>query len=115
MPVPTCVFCAIIHQNLPSTVIAQNETLIVIKDIAPKAPVHYLIISKKHIPCLSDMPVEDMPLAQDFFIMAQHLAQNLSGQPAFRLVINNGTQAGQQVFHLHCHFLSGKKMVGGDE
>lgn len=111
MPPQNCVFCKIISQETPSTVIAQNELVIAIKDIAPKAPIHYLIIPKKHIRDIQSLQKEDAPYAAAMLLMARELSMQLPHDGAVKLVMNNGAQAGQSVFHLHCHFLSGKAML----
>ncbi len=105
-----CVFCKIIAKKLPATVIAENDQVIAIKDIAPKAPVHYLIIPKKHIVDVQSLQPNDAGIAAAMVLMATHLSKTLPGSQACKLVMNNGADAGQVVFHLHCHFLSGKKM-----
>lgn len=92
---------------MPSAVITQTHDLIVIQDIAPKAPVHYLIIPKKHIDTVQSFEPTDQPLAGNMLMMAQTLSKQLSNPQAFRIVINNGAAAGQQVFHVHMHFLAG--------
>ena len=91
--------------------VAENDDCLVIEDIAPKAPVHYLIIPKKHIENIAAFSAQDAALAGNMMLMAQQLARGLAGSGAFRLIINNGADAGQSVFHLHYHFLSGKRMV----
>lgn len=107
----TCIFCKIIAQEIPAKVIAQNDHVLVIQDIAPKAPIHYLIITKKHIPDISSLTPHDNTLINSIIAMSQELARHLSGSQSFRLVNNNGSDSGQSVFHLHFHFLSGKKML----
>ncbi len=106
----SCIFCSIVAKTIPAQLIAENDQCIVIKDIHPKAPVHYLIISKKHITCLQEMNSEDAPVAADL-LMAQQLSQTLPQPQAFRLLMNNGADAGQSVHHIHLHFLSGKKLT----
>ena len=106
-----CVFCKIIAGEIPTEVVAETDDLIVIKDRAPKAPVHYLIIPRKHIDSLGVMEEQDALTVGKCALMAKELAQGLSGSQAFRLVTNCGEDAGQSVFHLHFHFLSGKKML----
>lgn len=110
MPVDTCVFCRIIRKEVPSTVIKETDGVVAIKDIAPKAPIHYLIFPKKHIRDLQSIDKADLPLVNEIAQMAQEISRTLSGSQAFRLVFNNGAQAGQSVFHMHGHFLSGKQM-----
>ena len=103
----SCVFCKIIDQKIPATVIAENDQIIVIKDINPKAPIHYLIIPKKHLADITAFDEADKDLAGSMILMAKELAHNLSGSQAFKLVVNNGADAGQVVLHAHFHFLSG--------
>ncbi|HEV2601748.1 MAG TPA: HIT domain-containing protein [Candidatus Babeliales bacterium] len=107
----SCVFCRIIRKEIPATVITETDSLIVLQDIAPKAPIHYLIIPKKHIKDIVAFEDQDLFLAAEMFMMVQSLAKKLSGSGAFRLIVNNGSDSGQTVFHHHVHFLSGKKML----
>ena len=109
MTAETCIFCKIIRKQIPTQVIAENDTILVIKDINPKAPIHYLIIPKKHIQDVQAMQQSDAYLFGDIALMAQHLSlQGGQAEPqAFRLVMNNGHAAGQRVFHMHMHYLSG--------
>lgn len=105
-----CIFCAIREGKIPSTKIAETEDIIVIKDIAPKASTHYLIIPKLHIPDIQSFSDQDKELAGNMLLMAQKLSESLPEPKAFRLVVNNGAEAGQQVFHVHMHFLAGTRI-----
>lgn len=107
----SCIFCKVIAKQIPSTFIAENDQLIVIKDINPKAPIHYLIIPKKHLSDITEFHAEDISLAGSMLMMAKELAAQLGGSKAFKLLVNNGADAGQMVFHSHMHFLAGKKMA----
>lgn len=109
--VQNCVFCKIIQKQLPAKVIAENDTVIVIQDIAPKAPIHYLIIPKKHIENIQKLHKNDVQIMGEIALMAQELSEALPHNGDFRLLSNNGVTAGQVVFHMHFHFLSGKLMV----
>jgi histidine triad (HIT) family protein len=111
MNASACVFCRIINKELSATIIAENDHIIVIKDIHPKAPTHLLIIPKKHISDISALAHEDTDLASDMLFMAKQLSQTISGASSFKLMVNNGKSAGQIIFHLHIHFLAGKEML----
>lgn len=106
-----CIFCKIIRGEIPSKLIAENADLIVIQDIAPKAPIHYLIIPRKHIQDVQQMQPEDLFYAEKMFAMAQHLSKTFVEAHDFKLHINSGKAAGQVVMHLHMHFTAGK-LVG---
>jgi histidine triad (HIT) family protein len=106
-----CVFCNIIAGKIPATKVYENDKLIVIKDIAPKAPVHLLIIPKIHLPDVAALTKEHANYATAALLVTAELKQQLTGSQSFRLISNTGADAGQSVFHLHFHFLSGKKMI----
>ncbi len=106
-----CIFCKIIEKKIPSDIVLETDDVIVVKDIAPKAPVHNLIIPKKHISDVASLSEDDLYIPGQLFKTAQELSKQLSGSQAFRLIVNNGPDAGQSVFHMHMHFLSGKKML----
>lgn len=105
-----CIFCKIIAKTLPATIFKETDSLIVINDIQPQAPIHQLIIPKKHLPNLMNFESSDFALGSEIFAMAQTLAQ-AHNVASFRLINNNGHQAGQSVFHIHVHFLAGKTLV----
>ena len=102
-----CLFCDIIAGKIPAEIVDQNDDVIVIKDINPKAPVHLLIIPKKHIVDVREFEKEDIELGGKMFALAQKISKDLDNIP-FRLVISNGYDAGQRIDHLHMHFLAGR-------
>ena len=106
-----CIFCKIIARELPSTIVAENDSVIVIKDIAPKTPTHLLIIPKKHIADLRDVQSADTMMLADMLLMAQELSKKIEHPGAFRLLFNNGPEVGQAVLHMHAHFLAGKRFT----
>ena len=95
---------------MPAEFICKKNSLIVIKDLHPKASIHYLIIPKKHIADIQGLHAEDASLITDLIMEAQELAKTIPGAESFNLVVNNGATAGQCVFHLHIHFVAGKKL-----
>lgn len=105
-----CIFCKIINGLIPCQKIYENSDLIVIKDIAPRAPIHYLIIPKKHIKNLQSATQDDKNLLAELLLTANELSKNLAQPQEFRIVSNNGSSVGQSVFHIHFHFLAGKDL-----
>ncbi len=108
-----CVFCKIELGTIPAKKIAENEHVFVIADRAPQAPVHYLIIAKKHYPDITAVHPDETEVMASFFLMAQHLSQLHVSNGAFKLHVNNGAAAGQSVFHVHMHFLAGEGVSQG--
>jgi histidine triad (HIT) family protein len=103
------IFTRIINRELPSEILYEDEHCIAIKDIAPKAPVHLLIIPRKPIPKLCDASGEDLALLGHLMLAASAVARQVGVEEAFRVIVNNGAGAGQTVFHLHLHLLAGKQ------
>jgi histidine triad (HIT) family protein len=104
------IFTKIINREIPSKIVEETDDLIVIQDIAPKAPIHLLIIPKKEIKDIQSFADGDFHLAEKMFKMAQKLSKTIPGAEEFRIVMNNGPLAGQRVFHAHMHFLAGHQM-----
>lgn len=104
-----CVFCKIIHGEFPSDKVYENEEFLAFRDIKPAAPVHVLLVPKKHIPRLSEAKEEDAPVLGRFLLAVGKVAGVL-GLDSYRLIINDGAGAGQTVFHLHAHILSGREL-----
>lgn len=110
----SCVFCRIIQGQLPSSIVKENEHVITIKNIDPKAPIHYLIIPKKHLVDISSLSDGDSELGWQVLKMARDLARDeLGGFGGFNLIANNGKAAGQSVMHMHFHFIAGKNIYLG--
>ena len=101
-------FSKIIKGEIPAEIIYEDEHCIAIKDIAPKAPVHLLVIPRKIIPRIIDAEAEDQALLGHLMLAAGKIAEQAGVGDAFRLIVNNGAGAGQTVFHLHVHILGGK-------
>jgi histidine triad (HIT) family protein len=113
MGILDCIFCKIIRKEIPSIIIKENEHLMVIKDLHPKAPVHNLIIPKKHINDMSDITEDDKEILWEMNKMVKTLAAELDDPKAFNIMSNNGSAAGQTIFHMHWHFLSGENIFIG--
>ncbi len=102
------IFTRIINGEIPAEKVYEDEHCICIKDISPKAPVHLLLIPRKPIPRLVDASAEDQALLGQLMLRAGEIAEQNGVGDAFRLLVNNGADAGQTVFHLHLHILGGK-------
>jgi histidine triad (HIT) family protein len=101
-------FEKIISGEIPGEIVYQNESLFVIKDKYPKAPVHLLIIPRKVVPNLQSLLSEDLVLVQEIVRVAQILATQFDlEEDGYRLLVNNGPDAGQTIEHLHFHLLGG--------
>ncbi|HBH46121.1 MAG: histidine triad nucleotide-binding protein [Candidatus Jacksonbacteria bacterium RIFOXYC2_FULL_44_29] len=108
-----CVFCNIIKGKVPADLIYQDSDIVAFNDINPKAPVHVLIIPRKHIASVNGVQEEDAPLLGKLFIVGRKIANDLGiAQGGFRLVVNTGPDAGQIVEHLHVHLLGGERVKG---
>ena len=104
-----CIFCDIVCKKIEAHVILETPQLIVIKDQAPKAPVHLLILPKKHIATLNETTTDDLALLGHMILTAQKLAPDLGiDQSGYRLIFNVNPDGGQTVFHIHLHLLGGR-------
>jgi histidine triad (HIT) family protein len=109
--VDNCLFCKIAGGKEDAETVYKDENIVVIRDINPQAPVHFLIIPRKHIPTLMDVEERDKELMGQVFTVAKKLAgQNDLEMSGFRVVVNCGSGAGQSVFHIHFHMLGGRPM-----
>lgn len=104
-----CIFCKIVDKKIPSKLVYEDELAIAFEDINPQARIHLLIVPKKHIRDIHSITRSDRELIGHLFFVAQTLSEkmNLDGG-GYRMVINNGRDAGQTVFHIHLHLLSGR-------
>ena len=106
-----CVFDQIVAGKIPADKVYEDETVLAFNDLHPKAPVHVLIIPKKHIVSLADIEIEDVQLLGHMMEAANLIARKMGIPGAYKLVINTGAPAGQVVMHLHMHLLGGKKIT----
>jgi diadenosine tetraphosphate (Ap4A) HIT family hydrolase len=103
-----CIFCKIIAGLIPSQIILKTDYALVIQDIAPQAPIHYLIIPLDHIQDVASFTVQDEHIIADMLLIPGRLAKMHEQAQSFKLITNNGYAAGQRVFHLHFHFMAGR-------
>jgi histidine triad (HIT) family protein len=107
-----CIFCKIADGTIPSRKVYEDERILVFHDIQPQAPVHLLVIPKKHIASLEEASPEDAVLLGQLMLAAQKAARDAGVAPdGYRVVTNIGPHAGQLVFHLHLHVLGGEKLA----
>ena len=105
-----CIFCKIVKKEIPSEIVYEDEEMLAFEDINPQAPVHILIIPKKHILMINDIEETDSKLIGDMVLTAKKIAVERGlAEKGYRLVFNNGKNAGQEVFHIHLHLLGGRK------
>jgi len=101
-------FTKIINRQIPADIVYEDELCLAIRDINPQAPVHLLLIPKQPIDMLSNAKPEDQALLGHLLLAAGRIARQLRIDGAFRLVVNNGADSGQSVYHIHIHILAGR-------
>lgn len=106
----SCIFCSIIAKKIPAKLVREEKDWVAFHDINPQAPTHILIIPKKHIDKIDDLSQADLPIAGVLIGAAKEIAREQKIQNGYRLVFNNGAEAGQSVFHVHLHLLGGRPM-----
>ncbi|NGX50587.1 MAG: Purine nucleoside phosphoramidase [Chlamydiae bacterium] len=104
------IFGKIIEGEIPAEKVYESDSLLVIKDINPRAPVHLLLIPKKEAKSLQELPKEDLTILIEVVEVAQNLAKKFEVADNYRLLTNIGNKAGQSVFHLHFHLIGGKPL-----
>ena len=106
-----CLFCRIAQKKAPAKMTYEDDLCVAIEDIAPQAPVHVLVIPRKHIATTLELREEDMPLVGHLFRVANRIAEdkNVAGR-GFRMVMNTNPEAGQSIYHIHLHVLGGRRM-----
>ncbi len=106
-----CLFCKIISGEIDSKIIYEDEQVVAFKDIEPQAPIHYLIVPKKHISTLLDISNEDKELIGHIYTIANQIAQKEGvAEDGFRVVSNCKEAGGQTVYHIHYHLLGGRNL-----
>ena len=106
-----CLFCGIVDGKVKANLVYQDDAVVAFKDIAPRAPVHILIIPRKHVAGVSDIAESDRALIGAIFQVAAKLAHEHGiAESGYRVVVNSGADAGQSVFHIHYHLLGGRQL-----
>ena len=109
---PACVFCRILAGEIPSTSVREGERIVAIRDIAPKAPTHILLMTREHIPSVNDLTAADADLLGEIFTTAAEIARAEGiADRGYRIVTNVGQWGGQTVDHLHFHLLGGRSLT----
>ena len=104
-----CLFCKIVRKEIPAKIVFENEKIVAFRDINPKAPVHILIVPKKHISTIMDLRQEDKDVIGEIYLVVQKLTElEKIAEGGFRTVVNCNADAGQEVFHIHFHLLGGR-------
>ncbi|MCP4143258.1 MAG: histidine triad nucleotide-binding protein [Chloroflexi bacterium] len=107
-----CIFCKIIAKEIPGDILYEDEQVMAFRDIQPAAPIHILIVPKKHIPSINEVTEEDETLLGHLHIVAKKLAEKEGiAERGYRLVINTGKEGGQIIYHIHLHLMGGKKLI----
>lgn len=104
-------FEKIVAREVPATIVYEDDKVIAFNDIKPQAPVHVLIVPKKPIPRIAEAKPGDQSILGYLMLKAPEVAKQLGLKNGFRLVFNNGSDAGEAVPHLHCHIMGGRKMT----
>jgi histidine triad (HIT) family protein len=107
--VDDCLFCRIVAGKLPATVVYEDDDVMAINDVFPRAPFHVLVVPRKHVATLAEL--EDEPLGGRLLQAVRRVARQGGVGDNFRLVVNNGDHAGQSVLHLHLHVLGGREFA----
>ncbi len=107
---PSCLFCRLVRREIPSTPVYEDAEFYAFRDIAPKAPTHVLVIPKTHLTGLSAASPKDAPLLARLLLVLAEIARSEKAHD-YRLVVNNGADAGQSVDHLHFHLLAGRSFT----
>ena len=112
MDAETCVFCKIVRGEIPSKKVYEDADIFAFNDIHPLAPVHFMIVPKKHIDSLADCGVGEQALLGKILAVAPRLAREQGSTDGFRTIINTGRVGRQEVYHLHVHIIGGPEALG---
>ena len=103
-----CIFCCIVRYGIPAQIVQEDQHTVAFRDINPQAPTHILVIPRQHLESLDQCSQADPAILGHLLLMVQQIARDENLRSGYRVVINNGSEAGQTVFHLHLHLLGGR-------
>ncbi len=106
-----CIFCRIVKKEIPADIIYEDDEVMAIKDVHPMAPVHVLIIPKKHIETINDLTEKEVDLAGKIILTAKNIARDLKiSEDGYKLLFRVGKNGGQEIPHIHLHLIGGTKL-----
>lgn len=109
-----CIFCRIVAGEIPASLVYEDEAVIAFRDIHPQAPIHVLVVPREHVESIADLTDEQAELAGRTMTAVGKVARAVGGlEQGFRVIVNNGAEAGQTVPHLHLHILGGRQFSEG--
>jgi histidine triad (HIT) family protein len=107
----TCIFCKIANGDIPAEIVYEDDQVLAFRDLNPQAPLHVLVIPRKHIATLNDLTTEDEALVGRMYLAARQVAEEAGlATRGYRTVMNCNAEAGQSVYHIHLHVLGGRSM-----
>lgn len=107
----SCLFCKIVQKEIHSKAEYEDDEIYAFEDVNPQAPTHVLVVPKKHFEQVADISESDLELVGKLILIARKIAAKKKLEKGYRIVINNGPQAGQSVLHLHLHLLGGRRFA----
>lgn len=106
-----CIFCKIVHREIPSSIVFEDDDILAFNDINPQAPVHILLVPKEHFASLNAIPEEKKDILSSLLLKTRQIAEEKAiARSGYRIVLNTERDSGQQVFHIHFHLLGGRRM-----
>ena len=109
---PNCVFCKIVRGEIPSQKVYEDGDVLAFRDIRPQAPVHFMLIPKRHVASIYELTPEDAPAMGKIMTMAGKLAREQGAADGFRMIVNTGRVGHQDVMHVHVHVIGGGEPLG---
>ena len=106
-----CIFCKIVAGEIPADIVFETDKIVAFRDINPQAPNHILVVPRKHIDSVEKLENDDLDLMGELVLSSKKIANKLGIGNGYRLVINNGSDGGQEIDHIHLHLLAGRKLA----